>query len=244
MLQGEGAAAGVDSTKSAIRFKFTTSKHATFANKINALQIVQPIVGRVASDAIDLQATVADYEGFELYELVGNQYTENKPMIEAEADITDEPYYNSIIQPLIYPQIPLWDSKSNTSFTLVGESQLYGMPPLKAVTPSWYYINSLTTGTFNSLLKTRLPFVHNTNKYFNMHFLEYRNWLINKYITDNNSANGIGGLPTDLSPNINAIITRGFPFMLKGQYKAKFTFVQLDSTRGTTGQFIYDNPIE
>jgi hypothetical protein len=246
VLQGEGVTnPALDTTKPTLKFKFTTSNYPTFANKINALQMVQPVVGRVASDAIDLQAVVSNYEGFELYELVGNKYTDNKPMIQAEADVTDELYYNQLIKPLIYVQYPLKDSLSNVSYYITGQGLTeYGVAPLAAITPSWYYINSLTTGTYNNLLKTRMAFVHNTNKYFNLHFLDYRKQLINYYLSAGTGPNGIGGLPTNLPVNIRDIITHGFPFMLKGQYKAKLTFVQLDNTRGTTGEFIYENPIE
>ncbi len=243
-LQGEGATIpGLDTSKPAISFKFTTSNYPTLAGKINALQMVQPIVGRVASDVIDLQASVANYEGFELYELVGNQYTENLPMIEAIADVTDEPYFNQVLKPLYYPATPsdtrLYDTSKNFYYTLTPGLDQFGIPAFRAITPSWYYVNSLSNGTFNTLLRTRMAFIHNTNKYMNLQFLDYRNQIINRYISNNYPFAGA-------SANIKNIVNQGFPFMLIGNYKAKFTFVQLDTprTRGTTGEFIYQNPIE
>ncbi len=243
-LQGVGATIpSLDTSKPALTFKFTTSNYPTLASKINGLQMVQPIVGRVASDVIDLQASVANYEGFELYELVGNQYTENLPMIEAVADVTDEPYFNQVLKPLFYTSTPsdtrLFDTSKNYHYTLTGGLDQYGIPAFGAITPSWYYVNSLSNGTFNTLLRTRMAFVHNTNKYMNLQFLDYRNQIINRYIQNNYPFTGA-------SDNIKKIVNNGFPFMLIGNYKAKFTFVQLDNprTRGTTGEFIYQNPIE
>jgi hypothetical protein len=243
-LQGEGATnPSLDTSKPAITFKFTTSNYPTLASKINGLQMVQPIVGRVASDVIDLQASVANYEGFELYELVGNQYTENLPMIEAEAVVTDEPYFNQVLKPLFYTATPtdtrLYDTSKNYHYTLTPGLDQYGIPAFRAITPSWYYVNSLSNGTFNTLLRTRMAYIHNTNKYMNLQFLDYRNQIINRYIANNYSF-------ASASANIKAIVNNGFPFMLIGNYKAKFTFVQLDNprTRGTTGEFIYQNPIE
>jgi hypothetical protein len=245
ILKGEGANnQSLDTSKPAITFKFTTSNYPTFASKINAIQMVQPIVGRVASDVIDLQAGVSTYEGFELYELVGNQYTENLPMIEAEADVTDEPYFNQVLKPLYYTSNPinntLLDSSKNYTYILGPGLDQYGIPAYKAVTPSWYYVNSLSNGTYSNLLKTRMAFVHNTNKYMNLQFLDYRKQIIERYINFHGSAFGTA------SANIKDIVNKGFPFMLTGNYKAKLTFVQLDNprTRGTTGEFIYQNPIE
>jgi hypothetical protein len=242
-LQGVGATnPSLDTTKPAVTFKFTTSNYSTLASKINALQMVQPIVGRVASDVIDLQASVSNYEGFELYELVGNQYTENLPMIEATADVTNEPYYNEVLKPLYYTGVPndtrLFDTLKNIHYTLSSGLNQFGIPAFKAITPSWYYVNSLTNGTYNTLLKTRMAYIHNTNKYMNQQFLDYRLKILNAYLPT--------GFPSNTPTNIKDIVNKGFPFMLIGNYKAKFTFVQLDNprTRGTTGEFIYQNPIE
>ena len=250
ILKGEGATnATLDTTKPSLKFKFTTSNYPTLAAKINALQITQPIVGRVSSDVIDLQAGLAEYEGFELYELAGNTYTGNVPMIKVEADVTGETYYNEIIKPLIYPTAPpdgLHDTLGAVTYTITNPANtIYGVPPLGAITPSWYYLNSLQSANYTSLLKTRMPFVHNTNKYFNLHYLDYRNQLINHYIGNNNGlAVDPAGIPVNLAPNLKDIMQKGFPFMIKGFYKVKFSFVQFDGTVGNSSIFTYENPIE
>ena len=249
MLLGEGATnTSLDTSKASLKFKFTTSNYPTLAAKINALQITQPIVGRVSSDVIDLQANLAAYEGFELYELTGNAYTGNVPMIKVAADVTDETYYNEIIKPLIYPTAPpdgLPDGSNGVIYITDPNANMYGVPPLTAITPSWFYLNSLQSTEYTSLLKTRMPFVHNTNKYFNLHYLEYRRKLIDKYI---GSGNGLsveaGGVPAYLPQNLKDIMERGFPFMIKGFYKTTFSFIQYDGTAGNTATFTYENPIE
>jgi hypothetical protein len=85
--------------------------------------------------------------------------------------------------------------------------------------------------------------VYNANKYYNLQFLELRKKIINKYI----GQNGLiidQGQQSQFPIEFRKLVNEAFPFMLKGQYKARLTFVQLDGTRGSTGEFVYENPIE
>ncbi len=246
LLLGEGPTdASSDVNKPGLELTFTTSRHTTLAAKIQSLLTTQSIVGRISSDVIDLQAQVNDYEGFELYELTGNQYTGNKPVIEGEINVEGEQYYNNFIKPLLYPNYPgPMRTPDGTIITIDDPAaQLYGVPPFKAITPSWYYVSALQSGVYSDYLRNRLPFVYNANKYYNLHFLELRKKIINKYLNQG----GILVDPTQQSqvpPEFYKLVNEAFPFMLKGQYKAKLTFVQLDGMKGTSGEFIYENPIE
>lgn len=233
-----------DINKPGLKFNFTTSQYGTLAAKLQALRLTQPVVSRLSSDVIDLQAGVNNYEGFELYEIAGDKYTEYKPMIEGEINVNGEIYYNQIIKPLIYPRYPgPMVAGDDTMYIQDPEALIYGAPPFKAVTPSWYYINSLQSKAFNNLLRTRMPFVHNANKYYNLHFLELRKKIINKYI-------GQSGLLIDqgqvesFPEQFLDLVNKAFPFMLKGEYKIRLRFVQLDGTKGIPGEFIYLNPMD
>lgn len=240
----------VDLTKPALEVPFTTSLYPTLAAKINALQVTESIVGRESSDVINLQASTAPYEGFELYEITGNKYTGDAPMVQGEMDVTDEDYYNNVIRPLIYPTVPF--NAPNLGSISITDPLLtvYGLPPFKAVLPSWFYVSASTELSvqqapgyqyqfqdFSGLLKTRFPFVYNSNKYYNLHFQELRKLLISGY-TNNNT--NISTLPS----NIQDLLNRPFPFMKKGTYKVKFKFVQFDGTSGIPAEFIYTNPID
>jgi hypothetical protein len=244
LLLGEGPNSPADDVnKPGLKFTFTTSGYATLAAKINALRVVQPIVGRLSSDVIDLQAEVGNYEGFELYEIAGNKYTDYKPMIRTEANTTNELYYNNIIKDLVYTPFPYYDPVKGVTIQVTEtESLRYGLPPVKAITPSWYYVNTLGSGQYSDVLKRRMPYVYNLNKYYNLHFLELRKKLINTYLnyTGVIVETGATGYPVQFT----SLLTQGFPFILKGKYKVKFSFVQLDGTVGTTGEFMYENPIE
>jgi hypothetical protein len=186
-IYGEGYQGGLvsDTTRPIIDIPFKTSNYNTLAAKINALQQMNPtpVVGRVESDVIDLQANVSQqYEGFELAELAGSPYTNNKPLINAVALLDNEYYYNNKIKNLLkYPTF--WPSESivivrDTSITDIG------LIPTKAIGLSGYYMNALSGGTYNTILYDRLPFIYDLNKVFNLDFIELRTKIINKKLSN------------------------------------------------------------
>lgn len=246
LLLGEGPTdPSSDVNKPGLKLTFTTSRFGSLLTKMQSLQMTQPVVGKISSDVIDLEADLENYEGFELYEIAGDKYTEYKPMIQGEIYVNGEPYFNEVIKPLLYPTMSDHIAVNGTDVYISETgSRIYGVPPLKAIKPSWFYVNSLQSGRFNDLLQRRMPFVYHPNKYYNLHFLELRRKVIDQILV------GHGGLVIDPSQaqqfpeNVVKLVNEGFPFMLKGEYKTRFTFVQLDGTQGVPSQFIYKNPID
>jgi hypothetical protein len=178
---------GVDSTKPALTYRFRTSNYTTLAQKIQALQTTQNIVGRVSSDIINLQSRVQEYEGFEAGELVGNSYTGYQPLIKSIAIVPDN-YYN-LLQPLIYRSIPLSDSVGATNFSITNRNTYeLGVPPLKAINVSSYYLNSLN-GYYGNYSKIRLPFIYNLPYYYYKDFQDLRTQVINHYLQGTGTTN-------------------------------------------------------
>jgi hypothetical protein len=142
-----------------------------------------PVVGRVESDVIDLQANVSGtYEGFDLAELAGMPLTGNKPLIDAFALLDNEGYYNSKIKNLLkYPTFFPADNIVIIRDTSVTE---LGLIPIRAISISGYYLNALTSGSYNTILYDRLPFIYDLNKIFNQDFIELRTKIINKKLSN------------------------------------------------------------
>jgi len=253
LLLGEGPTdPSSDVNKPALKVQFTTSKYGTLAEKITTLNTTQAVIGRVSSDVIDLEAEVGNYEGFELYELAGNSYTGNTPMIQAEADLSNDIYYLDTIKPLVYPDVSpntpnspaiIAHNSDGTTTSFYVNNSTYGVPPVKAITISWYYLNALTTNEYNDLLQRRFPFVYNLDTYYNVNFLDLRTQVVNKYLGNTYGINGGKG-NVGIPPQLQDLVSKGYPFMLKGPYKAKFKFTSLDGTTGSTGIFTYQNMIE
>lgn len=172
---------GLDSSRPALSYLFKTSNYSTLAQKVQALQTTQGIVGRISSDIINLQTKVQEYEGFEAAELVGNNYTNNQPLITTAA-ILDDNYYNNQIKPLIYRSIPLTDSAGVISFSVTNRvTSEIGIPPVKAINISSYYLNSLN-GYYGNFSKIRTPFIYNLPYYYSRDFQDLRAQVINHYL--------------------------------------------------------------
>jgi hypothetical protein len=186
-MYGLGYVGGLvsDTTRPIIEVNFKTSNYTTLAAKINALQQMNPtpVVGRVESDVIDLQANVSQqYEGFELAELAPTPLTGNKPLIEAIAQLDNEYYYNNKIKDLL--KYPTFFPSEN--IVIVRDTSItdIGLIPVKAISISSYYLNALTSGTYNTILYDRLPYIYDLNKVFNLDFIELRTKIINKKLSN------------------------------------------------------------
>ncbi len=172
---------GLDSSKPALTYRFKTSNYSTLAQKVQALQTTQGIVGRISSDIINLQTRVQEYEGFEAAELVGNNYTNNQPLLTTTAILNDS-YYTNQINPLIYRSIPLTDSAGLISFSVTNRvTSVIGIPPVKAINISSYYLNSLN-GYYGNFSKIRTPFIYNLPYYYSRDFQDLRAQVINHYL--------------------------------------------------------------
>ena len=142
---------------------------------------MQGIVGRVSSDVINLQSRVAEYEGFEAAELIGNNYTNNQPLIRTQAIFSDS-FYQARLFPLIYRSIPLADSTGYVSFTITNRNTaIMGVPPVNAINVSSYYLNSLD-GYYGNFSKIRLPFIYNLPYYYSRDFNDLKSQVVNYYL--------------------------------------------------------------
>ncbi|HPI00442.1 MAG TPA: hypothetical protein PK772_08930, partial [Chitinophagaceae bacterium] len=118
-----------DMTKSILNYTFSTSKHNRFEDKMNSIRITDALAGRVTSDVINLQTEVADYEMFDIHELVGSAYTANKPLIQPFA-ILDDNYFTEDIFPRNYKTYPLAGDVTfkNRDTTLLGLYPIRALP--------------------------------------------------------------------------------------------------------------------
>lgn len=187
-VYGEGYVPGGivnDTTRPILEIPFKTSNYTTLSAKLTALQQMNPtpVVGRVESDVIDLQANVSGtYEGFDLAELASTPLTGTKPLVDAFALLDNENYYNTKIKNLLkYPTFFPSDSIiviRDTSITDIG------LIPTRAIGVSGYYLNALTGGSYNTILYDRLPYIYDLNKIFNQDFIELRTKIINKKLSN------------------------------------------------------------
>ncbi len=208
-----------------LKYNFHTSQYNTFKEKVAAKTMASPIIEIIYGDVHALQASVEATEPFSYEELIGSKYTENKPLIQAEALLTDR-YYTSEIFPLIYQGYPL-----DNRFTVDRDIQELGLPPKKAVETLGWYLTYLEGNNNSALLQNRLPYRYHLPMYYKKDFVAIQHKVVNAHINGSLDVN-----------KYNHIVQGKFPYIKQGEYDAKFTYILPGGKKGTIGQFMFNKP--
>ena len=157
-----------------------------------------------------INATINNYEVFSKEELIGNKYTGNKPLVEIEADLTNNNYFNNKINPVVYDEYPIDGTMRITN----RDVNILGVVPKKAIQIEVFddQIDLLSSGgvpPVNESLEYRymLPY------YMYYDFLEIQSKVINKYIRQ-----------SSFRPRIEKIIWGQFPVVIEGRYDLSISY--------------------
>lgn len=218
----------VEETK-VLAYDFTTSQYNTFKEKVAAKRVDQYLLDPIYSNVHALQVDVIPSERFGKEELLGNNFTDDVPMITREAVLSDS-YYNEVIHPLMYKGYPL-----EPSFTVDRDVSLLGIPPKKGVDLMPWYISYLESNPNYSLLDRRIPYRYNLVSYYKQDFIDIQYKIVNTYLHE----------PSKYQSHINRynhIINGVMPPIRAGDYKVRFQYVLPGSIMGTSQIFNYNNP--
>lgn len=204
-----------------LNYSFNTSNYKTFAEKIKAKTSTQTIVDPIYTDVHALQSANTGSEPFDIVELLGNSYTDNKPMINVEA-ILDDAYYLNEIYPILYQGYPL-----KPEITVNRATAVIGTPPTKGIEVMSWYQSYLANDPKSFLLEERLPFRYNLVSYYKEDFNALRFKVSNYYVNSQDAS-------------YNVILTRPFPDLKTGTYKMKLTYTLPDGTVKSNATFSYN----
>ncbi|WP_437395121.1 hypothetical protein [Flagellimonas lutimaris] len=222
---------------SRLDFSFSTSRHDTFSQKMNALKVNNTITyldGYQDSGAISNVARMSlimdKFEPFSIEELVGTIYTQNKPLIKARALLNDE-YYKQDIYPLVYDEYPL-----DGDLRVQRNESVLGIPPIKSIQLSSNYINYLQTDGENNFLKTYFPYRWHLPITYYSDFKDLQYQVSNRYLVDdlNNQAK---------LQKYEHIMWGRFPFIRQEKYRVRFSYVLPDKNSGNSKTVIYKNSL-
>jgi len=212
-----------------ISFDFHTSQYNTFASKLASKAYIQPMVEIIYSDVHALHTRSNETERFDLEEVEGTALTGNMPMMQMEADLSNNSYYQDEIYPLIYQNYPI------NNFTVDRNESVLGLPPVRAVDPlQWYPVYTVTDPN-NYLLKERVPFRYLLALTYKEDFIDIQYKVVNAYL----------GNPTAYAQQIaqyDYIINGIFPYMKQGNYNTKINYVLPDGTVTSTTDYMYNKP--
>ncbi len=210
-----------------LAYTFGTSKYKTFKKKINSINTKNYNWGAIYSDVIYLTNRVNDHEPFDIVELVGSEYTENKPLVSMEATL-DDTYFTEDMNPPLYSKYPLG---GRYSFQNRDENTL-GAPPKYALPISSEYLTNLEYEVNENMLRTTFPFRYNLGLAYKSDWVDMQSQIVNDYVD---------GHITDDDPVLN-FLDRHYLFMRYGFYKTTLSYKLPGNINGTSTTYKFKNP--
>jgi hypothetical protein len=212
-----------------LSYEFKSSKHKTFAHKINAIAVTSHNIGKINSDVIFLFNRVSNYEGFDLVELRGNAYSENKALVNREALLTDS-YFKEDINPILYKTYPV----AGTYHITRRQTSVLGVPPTRALPIESDYITNLENNTKRNKIETHFPYRYNLPRVYKEDFVDLRDQVYSDF-----TKGRIHGQHPAMS------LTRAaYYFMRYGKYKIKLKYTLPGGIQGSEAKIDFKNPLK
>lgn len=193
--------------KSIFNAYLRSSKYSTLSEKLAAQNLSGVLRGLRIPWRVDY--LICHYEvdePFDRAELYGTNFTGSKPLINFEADLSDNQYYRELAYPIIYEGYPLDGDiviKNRTPDVL-------GIPPVRAVSMIQSPDN-LELDQSNPLyqpLPSTQYYLYDLPNYMFYDFQDIQQQVANRYLTK-----------TTIYPRMERILWSQFPMILKGDYK-------------------------
>ncbi|WP_406845359.1 hypothetical protein [Flavobacterium soyae] len=209
-----------------LSYSFNTSKYKTFTAKMNAINTQSYNFGVLYSDVIYLTNTISSQEAFDLTELQGVTYSDNKPIIIAQSKLNDE-YYTIDIYPYLYKDYPL-----NGSYTINNrDTDELGVIPAKAIPLNAYYMTSIENDINQSWTKGNFPFKYNMPLLYKQDWVDLNNQIINAYINGNTGVESIA----------KRFLNSNYLFMRYGNYEILMKYNLPGDKKSTEYTYKYKN---
>ncbi|MFH6990491.1 hypothetical protein ACHRVW_22360 [Flavobacterium collinsii] len=159
-----------------LSYSFHTSKYKNFTSKMNSISTESYNFGVLTSDIIYLTNTISSKEAFDIVDLQGVNYSDNKPMISAQSKLNDE-YYAIDVYPYLYKDYPL-----NGSYSISKrDTNELGVIPVKAIPLSAAYITYIGNDTNPSWTRDNFPYKYNMPLLYKEDWIDLKNQIVNAY---------------------------------------------------------------
>ncbi len=209
-----------------LAYGFATSSYKTFKQKVNAIQTEDYRWGVVYSDVIYLGNTIRKHEPFDLTDLLGSSYTNNKPLVTIAATLEDD-YFKKDINPPLYSKYPM----KGYTITNRNENEL-GAPPKHALPIIESYLQNLEYDVDYNMLETTFPFRYNLGLIYKSDWVDLHSQLVNALL-EGEIAKG---------DTVLNFLDEDYLFMRYGFYKTKLQYMLPGERKGTTTTYKFKNP--
>ncbi|SHJ48291.1 hypothetical protein [Aquimarina spongiae] len=210
-----------------LAYSFQSSNYRTFADKIKDIDIEENNWGKISSNVIFLSSKINPHEGFDLVELKGTKYTENKALVTVESDLKDV-YFKEDIDPILYQKFPL-----GGKYSINRNPEILGFRPKRALPLLSNYVTSLENNTNLTWLTTRFPYRYNLPDAYYQDYISIRDRVINDYAN---------GLLNRNAPEL-AIMTEDYKLMSFGKYTVKLQYILPGGKLGSSSNYKFKNPL-
>jgi hypothetical protein len=204
---------------------FRTSQFTSVKDKVNSLGIINTFhVLAIPWRVHTLMTFLTGPEYFDKAEISGTNRTQNTSLVQLEADLSSNDYYNKTIYPLVYADYPI-DGNIKVTWRDVGK---LGLPPSKAMyieqTPGDLVLTpeNVSIGAA-SASASRSAYIYNLPFYFEKDFKEIQAQVVNRYIQ----------LPI-VNDRIQRIMFTPYPPITPGQYIYKLKYLLPGINKTTT----------
>lgn len=193
---------------------FRTSKYNTFREKMNAITLGQTFINQTGTSIFLPEAKLDGDERFDKADAEG--VSEARPLIQMEAILQGNRWYESFVFPLVYEGYPLlgW-----IKVTQRANPQILGLPPVRDV--HFGNIDNSTTimTEVNSLIQpvsfTYEKVVYNLPTSVYMDFKDIQRQAVN-YVVNN---------PGSTTPRLQKLVTQTAPLLKSGTYKIRVSYL-------------------
>ena len=208
-----------------LSFVFRTSKYNTLSDKLSALNF-NPLWLKVSSDVVTLQNNMNADEYFDVTELTGSKYTDNKPLINLTALMDDS--FAGKFKGLFYNNYPI---DQITLIRAESDEDFVGIPPVKAFTIFTSYLQYLGNDKGNQFLKQTFPYKYDLFSFYKADWYELVSKAASKYV----------GSPANARPKvINSLLQSNFGIIPTIKYKVKAKYTLPGDKAGSEKQMDYE----
>jgi hypothetical protein len=173
-----------------------------------------------------LQNNMNADEYFDITELTGTKYTDNKPLIHLTALMDDT--FAAKFKNLFYDGYPIDQLTLNRA---EDEEDVAGIPPVKAFSVFTSYLQYLGNDKGNGFLKQTFPYKYDLFRFYKADWYELVSKAASKYV----------GSPASARPQgINALLQSNYGIIPTIKYKVKAKYMLPGDKQGTEKQINYE----
>ncbi len=207
-----------------LTYSFRTSKYNTLEDKLSALNF-NPLWVKVNSEIVFLQNNMNAQEYFDLTEISGSKYTDNKPLINITALMEDN--FAGKFKSLFYNAYPIDQLVLNRET----DDTSVGIPPTNAFPVFTSYVQYLGDDKSNGFLMQTFPYKYDLFSYYKADWYELVSKAASKYV----------GAPANTRPAvINTLLQSNFGVIPEQKYKVKAKYILPGNKAGSEKLFNYE----